>query len=336
MPTSPRLSAHTTAWFIRAELLAARGDDGAAVQAYQQALAGSDEHAYLLARLAAAYDRLGHRDHAERMLDRAMALEPASEMPWLTRGAIAARHRELERALAAYERAETLEPMSLEGPSAIAALLKERGHPERAAAVLERAAARNPKGSAAAARARLELALARNDGQAVAAAAADLAPLSRAASKALVQAAALLLAEERAGLALRLLDQVPQTGPYLALRLRAALAAGRLERAKRLLRESPPQQLGGPLRAAQAFLQTGQPARAVELCDSVLARGRDAGASLLRARAQAQLGDVTASAESLTAIPLKSPHAPEARATLSQTLTRGGMTALGREVEAAQ
>src|SRR5262249_28245241 len=151
-------------WFIRGELLAARGEHAAAAEAYEAALSSADDDPYLLARLADARDLAGDSAGAAHALDTALEIDPESEAAWLQRGAIAERRDEVPAALAAYEHAQEAAPRNPDAPLALARVLRAQGSQERAVAVLERFAAQSERGSAAALEARLELARARGDG----------------------------------------------------------------------------------------------------------------------------------------------------------------------------
>src|SRR5436305_2089320 len=85
-------------WFVRAELLLARGQYAAAAEAYRTALTSADEDAYVFARLAEALDRSGDAAGASEALQAGLQIDPQSEAIWLERGAIAARSGRVEDA----------------------------------------------------------------------------------------------------------------------------------------------------------------------------------------------------------------------------------------------
>jgi tetratricopeptide (TPR) repeat protein len=209
---APLASPYAYEWFVRAELLEARGQHAAAVEAYRNALATADPDPFVLGRLANALDLGGDRGAAERAIDAGLELDPRSEALWLVRGRIAARHGAWDESVAAYERAQRSAPESAAGSLAIAALLRNRGQRERAVAILDALAARMPQASGAALRARLEMALTRQDaGQLSSAAAALIAHGQRTDHDLLRRTAERLVATHQAALASRLLAPLPSS-----------------------------------------------------------------------------------------------------------------------------
>src|SRR5690606_15256738 len=98
---------------------------------------------------------------ALELLAEGEALDPDSELIWLTRGAIHERHGRADEAIEAYARAASSAPRSESGPLALSRLLRSRGEVAQADAVLERYLERGH--GAGAARARLRLAVERRD-----------------------------------------------------------------------------------------------------------------------------------------------------------------------------
>ncbi len=145
--------------FVRGELAYLAGDLRLALEEYQLARAGPEDDPLLIARIAEVLDRLDRERDALAILEQGEALDPRSELVWLTRGRIHERHDRIEEAAHAYSRAASFAPRSEQGPIALAALLRAHGDPEEADAVLERYLERGQ--GAGAARARLALALER-------------------------------------------------------------------------------------------------------------------------------------------------------------------------------
>ncbi len=329
------VSPYSYEWFVRAELLEARGQHAAAAEAYRMAMADADDDPYLFARLALALDGAGDAAGAQHALAAGLQLDPHSEAVWLARARIARRHGALARAFEAYERAETAAPRSPDAPLELAQLLREHSQPERAVAVLERFAARSDAGSRAALQASIALALARGDGEALAGAVRQ--DLARDAGDAplLRRTAAELLAQGRAALASRVLSVLPAAPEDARLRLAVALALEQRERVELLLRDTPPEALGGPLEMAEAYLRIGQPQRALALLeeadgtsDSDPHRG-----ALLRGRALVALGRPAEAAAALAQIPRGSAYHARAVRALAQALQVAGLPALALEVE---
>lgn len=133
---------------LRAEVLTARGDDAGAAEALQLALVYDPESYHLTLWLARLTWKIGRGARVERLVERAMRLEPRRAGPWLLRGQIDRATGKLERAERAFERAAQLEPSSEEGVEAAIALAdsyEARGQRDRAVQVLRRAAVRAPK-----------------------------------------------------------------------------------------------------------------------------------------------------------------------------------------------
>jgi predicted Zn-dependent protease len=334
-PSPPRfISPHSYEWFVRAELLAARGERASAVEAYRIALAGADEDPYVLARLADALDQAGDSPGADEAIEAGLEIDPQSEAIWLAQGRIAARRGDTARAFAAYERAEAASPGAPDAPLALAELLQRRGHPERAIAVLQRLAEHSAAGDAPLLQARLLLASARGDGAALALAARQFLEHGGGDPALVRRAAAELLAAGHAALAARLLAPLPQTDRDARLRLDALLALAELDAAELLLTTTPPEQLGGPLAVAEAYLAIDRPARALELLDeqSTAEDPDPQRRTLLHARALLASGRFAEAATTAARIPTTSIHHRAARETLSQALQAADLPALAGEL----
>jgi len=331
---TPFVSPYAYEWFVRGELLRARGEHAAASEAYQSALTSGDDDAYLLARLAEAHEAAGEPAAADKALRDALALDPRSEAAWLASAHVAQGRGDRARALEALERAEQAVPGSQQAPAELAELLRKSGQPERALAVLERAATRGPATATAALRARLELARARNDGAALARAASDWLAYAGGDGAVLRRTADELLATGQPVLAERVLAALPEDPRDAALRLSVALALARYARVEQLLATTPPDALGGPLSVADAYLQIGKPDRALALLDERERSGDDDPSRRLwlEGACQLALGNPTAAAELLTRVPPASLYYARARTALRQAFTAAGLPALGAEL----
>ncbi len=324
-------------WFVRAELLRARGDLGSAIEAYRMVLADADDDPYVLSRLATALDEHGETEQAQAAATQARQSDACSEAAWLATAVLAARHAQLEGAYAAYEHAESCAPWSGMGPLALAELLRSRGQLARASAVLARLAARKVPASSTAARARVELALAASDAPAALEAARAWLQLDAAAATPLQRTAQLLLDTGKPALAASLLDQLPQRPELTALRVQALLAAGRLPAAESLLVGADPETLGGLIAAGRDMLALGRAQQALGLAQDALAHdASDCQALLLRGQAQLDLHDYVAAAESFATIGRASQLAGDARAGLAVALRAQGLPTLADEVAHAQ
>jgi tetratricopeptide (TPR) repeat protein len=331
---TPFVSPYAYEWFVRAELLRARGEHAAAAEAYQSALTSGDDDAYLLARLAEAREAAGEPAAADDALRAALTLDPRSEAAWLASAHVAQRRGDRARALAALERAEQAVPGSQQAPAELAELLRSTGQPERALAVLERAAGRGPGTATAALRARLELARARGDGAALARAAADWLAYAGGDGELLRRTAAELLAAGQPVLAERVLAALPDDPRDAALRLSVALALARYARVEQLLATVAPHALGGTLTVADAYLQIGKPERASALLAERERSGEDDPNRRLwlEGACQLALGDPAAAAELLVRVPAGSLYYARARTALRQAFGAAGLPALGGEV----
>jgi len=89
---------------------AAAGRDGEAMKAYEQAIASSPESAFLYRELAVVERRRGERTRALDHVRRAVGLDATDRQAWMLLGDMLAEGRQLEEAIAAYEKAAALDP----------------------------------------------------------------------------------------------------------------------------------------------------------------------------------------------------------------------------------
>jgi tetratricopeptide (TPR) repeat protein len=338
------VSPYSYEWFVRAELLAARGQHAAAVEAYRMALTSADEDPYVLARLAEALDRSGDTEGAADALAAGLQIDPRSEAVWLASGRIAERRGSFERALEAYERAEAAAPHASDAPFALAGLLERSGHPERAIAVLERFAARNAELERVASRsagveakllrARISLARAHGDGAALAEAARRFRERGGGDPELTRRVARELLAAGQPALAARLLAALPPSDRDARLRLDAWLTLARTDAAELLLATTSPEPLGGPVAVAEAYLAIDQPARALESLEQQSAAHEPdpQRRTVARAGALLALGHLAEAAMTAAQVPPSSTHHRAALAILSQALESAALPALSREL----
>ncbi len=322
-------------WFVRAEIWRAKNELGRALEAYQLALASSDEDPHVLARYATALDQSGDSARAESALRDAFAQDPSSESAWLARAEIAERHTQLAAAIEAYERAETAAPSSPRAPLALAALLQKQHAPERARAVLARYEARVLSGASGAQRARLRTAVLRGDARAAYVEARAMRSTQPADVDVLATAAELLLDRGHCALALEVLEVLGKRPAQTKLRLRALLACAEFGGAELVLRETDPELLGGVLEVARAYLQIGRPHDARELALGFLtAQPNDLQATLVLGEALLATGAFAEAAERFARIPLDARSGPDARRGLARALEAAGLTEVAAEVRA--
>jgi predicted Zn-dependent protease len=330
----PFVSPYAYEHFVRAELAHARGQHAAAAEEYRMALTSGDDDPYLFARLAEACEAAGEAACADDALDDALELDPQSEAAWLARGRIAERRNRLDDAIAAYERAESTTGAPTEATSRLAALLRARGLPERALAVLERASRRGPEDARRALHARLELALARGDGDALQRAAADALAHGAGDAELLRRTATELLRSGRASLAARVLAVVQPSELDGRLRLELALARADRAEAERLLLETPASWLGGSLAVAQTYVALGLWSQARARLDEQDGAVPDDEAlrALLFGQCLLGLGQPGEAAGHFARVPAGSAHHAAANAGLAQALGAAGLAALAAEV----
>jgi hypothetical protein len=294
------VSSYAYTWFIRAELMRARGDLRGAIRGYRATLADAEADPYVLARFATALDAAGDHAAAEAALHEAFVLDPQSEAAWLARAQIARRRGDDPAAIGAYERAERAAPASGHAPLALAELLRAGGDPERALAVLERYEARTLPGSLGATRARLSLALLRDDAPGTHAAAQALLRASNTAEPLLITATRELLETGRAPLARRIMDALGERADRAPLRFAVLVACGAYAAAETLLAASTPDAFGGLLPLAEAYVAVGRSDEALQL--ATLARTQspdDVRAQRLEATLSLELGGLPALAREI-------------------------------------
>lgn len=316
--------------FVRGELAYLAGDLRRAREEYQLARAGPEDDPLLIARLADVLDRLGHEAEAIALLREGEALDPDSELVWLTRGRIHERHARMDEAREAYSRALSVAPRSEEGPLALAALLRREGEPEEADAVLERYLERAR--GAGAARARLALAIEHGQAQAAADAVRSLLEVAPARSDEVRSAVRAALEAGQPELAQRLLAALPEVEADRALRLRAALEAGDRDRAEGLLASWMPETPPELVEVAGGYLAIGMPDRAVELARVAVRSDGGTPARLVLGRALRAQGRLGEAAEVLASIEPGSGAWPDGPIELAETLEAAGRPALAAEV----
>lgn len=319
--------------FVRGELAYLRGDLRQALDEYQLARAGPEDDPLLIARIAEVLDRLDREREALALLNEGEALDPDSELVWLTRGRIHERHERVEDAIDAYSRAASVAPESEEAPIALSSLLRARGEPEEADAVLERYLERGS--GAGAARARLALAIEHDQPQAAAEAVRALLDVAPARSDEVRAAARTALEAGQPEIATRLLAALPERDEDRELRLRAAIAAGDRDRAEGLLASWMPRGPAELLQVARGYLSIGMADRAVELARVAVAAEAGTEGRLVLGRALAAEGRLGEAAEVLAAIDPASGAWPEAPIELARVLREAGRPALAAEALAS-
>lgn len=302
-PSSPPrfVSPYTYEHFIRAELAAAKGDLRAAAEGYRRALAGADEDALVIARLALTLDALGKDEQARELLGRGDALDPTSEAIWLARGEIAERHGDVNDAIAAYERAETFAPLSPDAPLALARMLHDA--PERAAAVLRRFAARNDRWNPSRLHTELAQAIRAADLNQALAAFHTLRTVTAATVEETTAVARLALEARRPWVARALVPNSMMRTRDPELWLRVLIENGDVAAAELMINGSTPDELGGVAAMAQRYLEIGALDRAGELAATSVASDPRSAALLtwLHAAGLGALADELQAHGSLTA-----------------------------------
>lgn len=333
----PFVSPYSYANYVRAEVLAVRGEHAGAIAAYQAALAESDDDTWVQARLALALHASGQREEALELLDEGLSLRPGDAGLWLARGQIllaAGRH---DQAIGALERADAFSPRSADAAIALARALHSQGQPRRAIAVLQRRATDNPAAGLSAARARLELALAQGDADNIEQAVSELFQRGPVRTRELQRFARQLEREGRTYLASELMERATLTDETARLKIRLLLQTAAYEQAAVVLAEAPPAWLGGALPAAKAWLAAGEPARALELARTAesTAGGDPDAAKLVIGEALLALDDAPAAALVVSQIPSDSPRHDQARVLAARALMLWDMPGLAREVTAS-
>lgn len=329
----PFVSPHSYANYVRAEVLALRGDWDASIAAFDQALAGAEVDAYLLSRYAFALDRGGHLDEAKQSLDEAVSLAPDDAAVHAELGDFYARHDNTAMALGEYERALSLSPHGLRAALSLAALLEEQGASDRAQATLQRFASRNHDFAVQSARASLALALEQEDGPRANEAIAQLRELSQLSPAEVARAARLWMKQGEPLRAAMLLGPMPPEPSLLPLRLRAYMGAGWMAKARDLLVNWGEEQLGGFPLVTQALLDVGLPERALDSAAAakVLHRNEPAQAhmaALLEAQAHLKLNQPNLAMDSLEQISQDDPLAKQAQTLRLAAIAQAGLPAL--------
>lgn len=130
---------------LLADLAFASGDHAGALGRYQALLLAHPAEARLYERAGVSALRLRDVRQAARLLDKAISLPGASWRAWNARGVAADFERDWSRAEAAYSQAEKLAPNRAEVLNNMGWSKLVRGEWAAAAALLERAAAADPK-----------------------------------------------------------------------------------------------------------------------------------------------------------------------------------------------
>ncbi len=322
--------------FVRGELALAAGDFRSAAESYERARSGGDDDPLLCARLADARDRLGDRAGAEHALADGEHLDAHAEIVWLVRGEIAERHGELDAAIDAFERAHAAEPGREAPVLALARVLEQSGHDDRAATSLADyvAHAETPLGAV---RASLALALSRGDAVAIADAATRLARLAPGHEDEIERAVRALRERGEVLVAGRLLAALPPESLDRELAIETAIAAHDRAAAERLLAFPEGDDARALVRDARHWLALGDAARAAELAEVARARD-DAGseATLVLADARLAGGRPGDAAALYASIPAGASSHDAAREGLARALEAAGLPALGAEVAAAR
>jgi len=342
------------AWYVRGELLMARGDHAGAAAAFEMARGqaeqrggnamavtahalrlGGPEDPLLLARMAEALELSGKREAADETLAEARASGPTSMAVALADARIATGRGEPQAAIAVLQRAVQLHPRSERPAHALAAALREAGHAERARDVLARLLSHQHAQGQPAGAVALRVALAEGDTRTLSAAArrALSSPLSD--RDVLHATAARLLGDGAVSVALEVLRSVPEGRVDPALMLEALLQGERLAAAEAWLVEHPAEALGGLLVAAEAQLRVGRPLRAAQLCELRLStHPDDRAAGLLAARIELSQGRPADAAARAAALPNAVRAGSRARHVLDQSLRQGGLGGLAAELGA--
>lgn len=253
--SGPFVSPYAYHWFIVGEVEATKNAYESSAIAFEAARAAPSEDAFLLTRLAEAYERVNEPRHADRALADAWRLAPSSELVWLAKGRIHELRKEPDDAVRAYQQASEVAPSSAAPPMALARLLRSRGQGARAQAVLESYLRWSESSRADVHRVHLELALARGDLQAVTAMLEE--PNNEATRSQARDAAWHAYANDRPGLAARLLEGTADNPADRRLLVRALVASGQNEKALAILRDISSEALGGVLQHAEIYLEAG-------------------------------------------------------------------------------
>jgi len=322
--------------FVRGEVARATGDLETAAREFAMARSGPEEDPLVMSRLGEVLEELGRSEDADRMLRDAMNRFEDSEAVWLAMGRVAERRGDVTAAITAYEGAIVRAPRSETAPLALARLLEGAGVAGRAEAVLERYVRRSG-GTVGAARAQLALAVRRSDAVGAVAAIRALLQIAPARHDEVVAVGRATLDAGRPMLAAQILDAAPLADP--PLRLRALVAAHRLEEAEALLRSLRDEDIGGALVRSEVLLAVGQYEQAMMLADLVDEEAGDAGdpaAKHVGAKARLRLGRYAEAAELFAAVPAAARDHGAARLGLAEALIAGGASGAAAEVLATE
>ncbi|MBN1652321.1 MAG: tetratricopeptide repeat protein [Deltaproteobacteria bacterium] len=322
-------------WFIRAELLASRGQLKEAIEAYRSALTGPEEDVFVLSRLAEALDLFGQSDEANEALQRAEAIDIRSEAVWLTRARIFERHARFEEAISAYQRAEASAPFSAEPALGLAKLLSRQGARERAVAVLEGFDERSFKGSRLAVQAKLQLSLARKDASGAIDAIEQMLRIAPVDRNEICEAVRLVLESGELYLAYRVLEPLSAGGCDERLHLRILIEADRRAAAEQLLAKASPESFGGLVQAARAYLDIGRPELAKQLAEEQLAQKESGEALVVAGEAELRKGRFLEAALLFSKVSSGTSAYEKARLGLARALFAEGMGDLAAEVLSA-
>jgi len=126
-----------------ANLLWSQGDYERAIRQMEEAVRLSAGEANLRIKLGEMYLELDRLAQAQGQARRAISANNSAEA-WILRGNVLRRQNDLERALAAYQRALSIEPQNAIAPLAIADIYRELNRPISTLAVLDRWLDANP------------------------------------------------------------------------------------------------------------------------------------------------------------------------------------------------
>jgi len=319
-------------WFVRAELFAARGELKEAVEAYRRALSGPEEDAFILSRLAEALHQLGQTEASLEALERAESIDNRSEAVWLTRARFAEQRGDYRAAITAYQRAEVVAPLSAEPPLALAHLLDRIHTSERAIAVLEASTTRTRVNSAALERTKLALCLAKRDAQGAIDAVEAMLRIAPISKKQICNAISLALNSDQPFMAERLLSRLPANHCEKELRLRVYLKTHRHAAAEQLLANALPENFGGLLPTARAYLAIDRPDLAEEIAEVRLANDESNEAIFIAAESKFRQGRFAEAARLYSRIPRGTTSYEQALIGLARALSAQGEEGVAAEI----
>ncbi|MEZ4256847.1 MAG: tetratricopeptide repeat protein [Polyangiales bacterium] len=321
--------------FVRGELAMADGHPNTAIDHYEDALAGSGDDPFLLARLAEAHEAAGHKRSADDVLSSGLRAFPRGEALHLARGRILEGRDRLAAAAASYAYAVESAPLSERGPLALADVFRRMGEPARAALVLERLVARSPRGATAGLAAALELAVLEHNHDEAIRVAERLMHRSPREAQRVASVAGSLLDRGQAEAAARLFAALPENVGDPRDRLRAFIATHRTDEAEAWLRSHDESALGGRLAVAAAFVDIGKPAAGLELLETPRGVAPSPAVAFVRARAHIATGDFNSALTDLSQIPAGSSVSDKSHALLCEALAARGLPALADELAGA-